>query len=116
MKANTSGIHGRILSLFTDNLSDPRQSVVLTGVISDWSAFNAGVVQGSILCHLLFIIYILMTSSTVWIHTYSTFLMIHLFIDQPILTAETVCLFVFVFGVSLGFFWVVFGVKIEPTY
>ena len=53
-----NGISGKLLLLIKDFLSDRKQSVVLNGQSSSWIDVQAGVLQGSILAPLLFLIYI----------------------------------------------------------
>ena len=57
-KLQTVGIIGHLLQWFTDYLNNRKQRVVLPGVFSHWTDLKAGVPQGSILGHLLFLIYI----------------------------------------------------------
>ena len=51
-------ISGRLLTWFETYLSDRRQRVVLPGVQSKWNLIWAGVLQGSILGQLLFLIFL----------------------------------------------------------
>ena len=57
-KLHKAGIGGKLLSWFSDYLSNRYQRVVLPGAVSDLSSINAGVPQGSILGPLLFLVYI----------------------------------------------------------
>ena len=52
------GISGSLLQWFQSYLSNRRQRIVLNGVESNWADVLAGVLQGSILGPLLFLIYI----------------------------------------------------------
>ena len=56
-KLKQNGISGKLLSVLSDFLKDPKQRVILNGQVSSWAAVNTGVPQGSILSHLLFLIY-----------------------------------------------------------
>ena len=57
-KLSKAGIGGKLLSRFSNYLSNRYQRVVLPGAVSDFSSINAGVPQGSILGPLLFLVYI----------------------------------------------------------
>ena len=57
-KLTQNSISGNLLNLLRDFLNDRKQGVVLNGQFSIWKSVNAGVPQGSILGHLLFLIYI----------------------------------------------------------
>ena len=57
-KLETVGISGNLHNLFQSFLSDRFQRVVLSGQSSNWSSVLAGVLQGSRLGHLLFLVYI----------------------------------------------------------
>ena len=57
-KLKQNGISGNLLELLADFLKDRKQSIVLNGQVSNWTDVTAGVPQGSILCSLLFLIYI----------------------------------------------------------
>ena len=53
-----NGISGKLLNLIKDFLKNRNQRVVLNGQFSSWGDVDAGVLQGSILGPLLFLIYI----------------------------------------------------------
>ena len=57
-KMRRAGIRGKLLSWFSDYLSNHYQRVIIPGSISDLRHVQAGVPQGSILGPLLFLIYI----------------------------------------------------------
>ena len=57
-KLQTVGITGRLLQWFSNYLNNRKQRVVLPGVLSHWANLKAGVIQGSIIGPLLFLIYI----------------------------------------------------------
>ena len=57
-KLKQNGVSGNLLNLLCDFWRNRKQKVLLNGQISDWSDVNAGVLQGSILGPLLFLIYI----------------------------------------------------------
>ena len=57
-KLKKNGISGNLLNLLSNFLRNKKQRVVLTGETFSWADVNAGVPQGSILCPLLFLIYI----------------------------------------------------------
>ena len=57
-KLTQNGISGNLLNLLRDFLNDRKQQVILNGLFSTWKNVNAGVLQGSILAPLLFLIYI----------------------------------------------------------
>ena len=52
-----NGISGNLLKLFQNYLSNRKQRVVLNGFSSDYSSIDSGVLQGSVLGPLLFLIY-----------------------------------------------------------
>ena len=53
-----NGINSPLLSLLESFLTDRQQSLVLNGQSSNWENVSSGVPQGSVLCSLLFLIYI----------------------------------------------------------
>ena len=53
-----NGISAKVLNIITDFLSFRKQEIVLNGQASPWASTEAGVLQGSILAPLLFLIYI----------------------------------------------------------
>ena len=57
-KLKSNGIHGKLLDFFYDYISNRYQRVVLNGTTSEWRRVNAGVLQGSVLGTLLFLVYI----------------------------------------------------------
>ena len=57
-KLRTLGVCGRLIDWLSDYLSNRKQRVVINGRSSDWIIIEAGVLQGSILGQLLFLIYI----------------------------------------------------------
>ena len=57
-KLKQNGIDGPLLKILTDFLKSRKERVVLSGQHSSWSDALAGVLQGSILGPLLFLIYI----------------------------------------------------------
>ena len=57
-KLRAAGVTEEVLALFTNYLSNRKQRVILLGAVSDWTYITAGVLQGSKLGPLLFLIYI----------------------------------------------------------
>ena len=57
-KLKQNGISGNLLETLTDFLKDRKQKVVLNGQNCSWANIEAGVLQGSILGPLMFLIYI----------------------------------------------------------
>ena len=52
------GIQGELLDWIKSFLTNRKQKVVLNGASSEWSRVYSGVPQGSVLCPLLFSIYV----------------------------------------------------------
>ena len=57
-KMESNGLHGNILQIVKNFLADRKQRVVLNGQCSKWDTISAGVLQGSVIGPLLFLIYI----------------------------------------------------------
>ena len=57
-KLSSIGICGHLLRWFRDYLCKRQQRVLVRGQSSDWGTIEAGVPQGSVLCPLLFLIYV----------------------------------------------------------
>ena len=58
-KLKQNGIPGKLLSvLSSDFLKDRKQRVTFNGQVSSWTGVNTGVLQGSILGPLIFLVYI----------------------------------------------------------
>ena len=57
-KLKQNGISGSLLKLFENYLKNRKQRVVLNGSYSDYSTIESGVLQGSVLGPLLFLLYI----------------------------------------------------------
>ena len=57
-KLETAFVTGKRLAWFKNDLSNIKQRVILADVSSDWSKILAGVLQGSILGPLFFLVYI----------------------------------------------------------
>ena len=57
-KLKAYGISGKVLNWIMDILSNRRQRVNVNGLCSDWSNVISGVLQGSVLGPLRFIVYI----------------------------------------------------------
>ena len=58
LRLSRNGISGDLLNLLKDFLKYRKQRVLLNGQNSSWNWISSGVPQGSILRHLLFLIYI----------------------------------------------------------
>ena len=58
LKLKLNGISGNFLKIIEDFLANRSGWVVSNGQVSKWAVVNAGVLQGSILGPLLFVIYI----------------------------------------------------------
>jgi hypothetical protein len=57
-KLERLGIRDSLLSWIKSYLTNRKQQVVIDGNMSDWKDIEAGVPQGSVLGHLLFLVYI----------------------------------------------------------
>ena len=57
-KLKAYGVDGELLLLLKNYLENRKQRVVLNCQTSEWREINSGVPQGSVLGHLLFLIYI----------------------------------------------------------
>ena len=57
-KLECKGISWNLLTLVKNYLRDHKQRVVLNGKSSEWASVSAGVLQGAVLGHLFFLIYI----------------------------------------------------------
>ena len=57
-KLKQNGVHGKLLILLQNYLTNRKQRVVINGTASDWGPLEAGVPQGSVLGPLLFLVYI----------------------------------------------------------
>ena len=57
-KLEQNGISGNLLRLLQNDLSNRKQRMVLTDSYSDYSSIESGVLQGSVLGPLLFLVYI----------------------------------------------------------
>ena len=55
-KLQAYGVEGRLLALLKDYLDNHEQRVALNNQTSDWRKINSGVLQGSVLGPLLFLI------------------------------------------------------------
>ena len=84
-------ITGSLLQWFSNYLHDRKQRVVLPGATSDWSTSRAGVPQGSILCPLLFLIYINDIAEDIHssIRLFADDRSLHIIADDPTETAIT---------------------------
>ena len=58
LRLSRNGISGNLVNLLKDFLKYRKQRVLLNGQNSSWNWISSGVPQGSILRHLLFLIYI----------------------------------------------------------
>ena len=58
LRLSRNGISGNLLNLLKDFLKYRKQRVLLNGQNSSWNWISSGVPQGSVLRHLLFLIYI----------------------------------------------------------
>ena len=57
-KLKQNGIEGSVLTLLPKYLSNRKQLVVLNEYNSEWASIECGVPKGSVLCPLLYLIYI----------------------------------------------------------
>ena len=83
---NSVGINSTLLQWFTDYLKDRKQRAVLPGVSSDWCFIKAGVLQGSIIGPLLFLVFINDTAeeitSSIRLFAHDTSL--YIIVDDPL--------------------------------
>ena len=89
-KLPTVGISGTLLQWFTDYLSNSKQQVILPGVSSGLSTLKAGVPQGSILCPLLFLLYIndIVENINCSIRLFADDTSLYIIVDDPLDTAQ----------------------------
>ena len=89
-KLRAAGISGKLLDWFTNYLFKRRQRVVLPGVESLWTFIKAGVLQGSILGPLLFLIFInnIVNEIHANIRLFADDTSLYLIVEYPDVTAQ----------------------------
>ena len=51
-------VQSKLIDLLKDYISNRKQGVIINGASSSWKPINSGVPQGSVLCPLLFLVFI----------------------------------------------------------
>ena len=89
-KLHSVGISGSLLQWLTEYLYNRKQSVVIPGVTCNWSSVEAGDPQGSILCHLLFLLYInvIVESINSSIRLFADDTNLYIIVDNPLHAAN----------------------------
>ena len=89
-KLKAAGVTGNLLQWFTSYLENRKQRVVLSGVKSIWNYIKAGVLQGSILGPLLFLLYIndIVTEIRSNIRLFADDTSLYIIVDNPDAAAE----------------------------
>ena len=79
-----------LLTWFSDYLNDRKQKVVLPSASSFWTSAKAGVSQGSIFEHLLFLLYIndIVEDIDSSIRLFADDTSLYIIVDDPIQAAE----------------------------
>ena len=90
-KLCAAGVTGNVLLWFKKYLSYQKQRVVLPGISSAWNFIKAGVPQGSILGHLLFLVYIndIVTDIGSNIRLFADDTSLYIVVVNPLVAAET---------------------------
>ena len=90
LKLQAAGVMGEVLAWF--NLNNRRERVVISGATSDWTFIRGRVPQGSILGHLLFLVYInnIITVIGSNIRLFADDTSLYIIVDDPISAAECI--------------------------